>query len=92
MNAALACETCAALNPLRDESNRGECRRRAPSLEGDALWPMVAGNEWCAHREQCTPALSSLTPISSRLRVREMSGLSAFRTGGNVHYALMSLY
>ena len=42
------CQTCAAFNDWTDGSNRGECRRRAPGMVGDELWPLVARFEWCA--------------------------------------------
>lgn len=44
------CENCAAFLHYADGSNRGECRRRAPTLcgEGDAAWPIIARFDWCA--------------------------------------------
>ena len=42
------CATCRAFYDDRDGTNGGECRRRAPGMVGDELWPRVANFDWCA--------------------------------------------
>lgn len=47
------CHTCAAFNDLRNPTERGECRRRAPSLDSDGPdWPLVNRYSWCAEHLQ----------------------------------------
>jgi hypothetical protein len=43
------CETCLAFQAYGDGSNRGECRRRAPTMSSDTdlNWPIVAQFDWC---------------------------------------------